>query len=524
MSTTEEMKTSSVGSNIDNVPLVKKGRDNIFVLFRRHIGSNIPPIVVSELKCLRPIRDVLDNYFECSKKGSRVRLEIIAGFVNFLSSMYCLPVLTNYMVKAGYVKTNTFAIMTLSLGVGNIVSGILSNLPIVICPPTAETIFLVNTLLTASLDPVYGNLAVVANGGALLLLGLVPPLAKFVVRLIPNCIQIGTTVGIGLLTALAGSYDMHLVINGKYDILTHGNIDDEVIIGLLGVFIIACAFLAESRNKYLYALLFGMIVWWSKNGWPTVWLAAPEFSMETLPHGTSTSTILAFSLIFLSILTIFGLSRSLCEMASITKQHESIPNFRYLLITVALTNFLSGMGFGPAFTISAEGASGISLGCKTGLASVSCGCFYLLSMFWGPFYFDIPPAATSPVLISVGLLLFMNVRRINFDEPKFSYPAFVTLIFIPFTNSTFVGLVIGYISYFMLSIVTLDIIDNVRDLYIDFFVKRVIFSGEGPVLEAENGTSTDDDNQESAVDILFDANNAGMKIEKISNPLVQGRV
>ena len=165
MSNTEETKTASAGPNIHVAPLVKKGRDNIFVLFRRHIGSRIPPINPPELKCLRPIREGLDNYFECSKKGSNVRLEITAGFVNFLSSMYCLPVLTNYMVKAGYVQTNTFAIMTLSLGVGNIVSGILSNLPIVICPPTAETIFLVNTLLTASLDPVYGNLAVVANGG-----------------------------------------------------------------------------------------------------------------------------------------------------------------------------------------------------------------------------------------------------------------------------------------------------------------------------------------------------------------------
>lgn len=176
-----------------------------------------------------------------------MRTEIFAGIVNFFSCLYCLPVLSSYMINAGYSPQNTFAIMALLCGLGSITSGadnersplipvphlrlhssataligFVTNTPMIIAPPTAECIFLVSFMQNNELSPSYGNLAVVANGAFMLFTGLIGPFGRLIVKFIPRCIQIGTTVGIGLLTALAGSVEINFVERGVYKVLRNG--------------------------------------------------------------------------------------------------------------------------------------------------------------------------------------------------------------------------------------------------------------------------------------------------------------
>jgi len=100
--------------------------------------------------------------------------------------------------------------------------GILTNLPLVIFPPAAECIFLVTALQNAGLSAEYGNLAVVANGAFIVFMGMFGPLARLIIKFIPSSIQIGTTVGIGLLTTLAGAIEINLVQKGEFNVLKVG--------------------------------------------------------------------------------------------------------------------------------------------------------------------------------------------------------------------------------------------------------------------------------------------------------------
>lgn len=47
-------------------------------------------------------------------------------------------------------------------------------------------------------------------------------------QLVPDCIQASTSIGIGLITALAGATELGLVVRGKYTIVDMGQITDEV--------------------------------------------------------------------------------------------------------------------------------------------------------------------------------------------------------------------------------------------------------------------------------------------------------
>lgn len=172
---------------------------------------------------------------------------------------------------------------------------------------------------------------------------------------------------------------------------------------------------------------------------------------------------------FLSVLTMFGCSKGLTDLAGLTNEDSSIPRQYILILIIGGINIASGLLFGPAFTVSVEAASGIRGGARTGLSAVFCGCLFFFAMFFGPFFTAIPNAATSPVLITVGMLMFMNVKRIDFDDLKYAFPAFCTLFFIAFTSSTLAGLVIGYCCYIFLSIFTLDIVDNTFDILKECF-------------------------------------------------------
>ena len=53
-------------------------------------------------------------------------------------------------------------------------------------------------------------------------------------KLVPSSIQVGTAVGIGILTALAGATDIDLVVSGDYTIVTMGKITPKVLIAVAG--------------------------------------------------------------------------------------------------------------------------------------------------------------------------------------------------------------------------------------------------------------------------------------------------
>lgn len=66
-------------------------------------------------------------------------------------------------------------------GVGSIIGGLFSNLPFIIAPPTAISIFLSIFLQQKKLDTSVGNQAVVASGIGLIFLGY-RPLSRFLSR------------------------------------------------------------------------------------------------------------------------------------------------------------------------------------------------------------------------------------------------------------------------------------------------------------------------------------------------------
>jgi hypothetical protein len=132
------------------------------------------------------LSEKLDKNFEVTERKTTVISEITCGFLHFFSCLYVLPVVPSQMTIAGYNKNSSIAAISFSCCLGCILASYLTNLPFVISPPTAVSIYLSSALSIRGIyDHSEGDTAVILSGMALLLIGICKPLNKFIKFLIP---------------------------------------------------------------------------------------------------------------------------------------------------------------------------------------------------------------------------------------------------------------------------------------------------------------------------------------------------
>lgn len=375
--------------------------------------------------------------------------------------------------------------------------------------PLSVSIFLSVALQRNKLTREQGDTAVVLSGILLLLVGVFRSASRLVTRLVPDCIQASTAVGIGacyvwgwvscvvcplssislphpyhtltthtrplpppgLITALAGAIEIGLVVQGDYTLLAMGPITPAILIGGVALLAIAVSLHNNFKGSFVLGLAVGSSLYWmyDPSSRPTAIAAFPRYDVDTENAITSNILFLVFNLIFLYVLTLNGLARSFSDMAGITnEQSGTIPRGNWLFIICGLTTILSGLLSGPPILISPESAAGIKAGARTGLSTLVAGSLFSASIFYSPLFSQIPAAGTSPLLFLVGMVLFQNVARINWSQPRESISAFFVLLLIPFTYSIICGISAGYIVFVVVGVFTGDAWLDLRrlvDLY-----------------------------------------------------------
>ncbi|MCL2170910.1 MAG: NCS2 family permease, partial [Defluviitaleaceae bacterium] len=101
-----------------------------------------------------------------------------------------------------------------------------------------------------------------------------------------------------------------------------------------------------------------------------------------------------------------------------------------------------------------ESAAGIAEGGRTGLTALFVAIFFAACLFFWPVFSVIPTFATAPALVMVGFYMMGIVVKIDFRTFAEGFPAFLTIILIPFTYSVSNGLVFGILSYVILKLFT----------------------------------------------------------------------
>lgn len=286
-------------------------------------------------------------------------------------------------------------------------------------------------------------------------------------QLIPVCIQAGTAVGIGLFTSLVGAIEIGLVVTGQYTLVEMGEITPEIVISICGLIIAAIGLHYHIKGSFCIALIFGTLVWWiHKDAWPDTVVKSPEVDFYKFTHEhISDIVLLTCDLIFLYILTLSGLVSSFSYLAGLVREDGTTPRNKWVFIMCGVTTVLSGLGSGPPILLSPESAAGIKAGARTGLSTCVCGLLFCLSVFFSPIFEAVPNAGTAPLLMLIGVILFQNVKRVDWNVITESVPAFSCLFFIPLTYSIVQGVVLGYITYIIINLFTGDLYYNALDFF-----------------------------------------------------------
>lgn len=119
------------------------------------------------------------------------------------------------------------------------------------------------------------------------------------------------------------------------------------------------------------------------------------------------------------------------------------------------TAIVAGAALGTSSTTPyIESSAGVAAGGRTGLTAVVVAILFVLCLFLAPLAQSVPGFATAPALLFVGVLMIQGIVHIEWDEITEAVPAFLTIVFMPFTYSIADGIAMGFISYALIKLFT----------------------------------------------------------------------
>lgn len=424
---------------------------------------------------------MFEKIFKLKENNTTVRKEIVAGIITFLTMSYILIVNPNILSTTGMDKGALFTATALATILATLFMAFFTNLPVAQAPGMGlNTFFAFTVVLTMGYKWEFALTAVFIEGVIFILLTFFN-VRELIVKSLPRVLKEAIPVGIGLFITLIGLKSAGIVVGNDATLLAIGDFSTEhVWIALLGLLVTGVLLALNVNGAILIGILasagFGVIlgeVHLPEGSWvslpPSI---APIFmKFDWADVFTFDMVIVVFTFLFVNLFDTVGTLIGVVSKAGFTDEDGNFPQIKKALFADALGTTFGAMLGTSTITSYVESASGVAAGGRTGLTSVSTAGMFVLALFLAPMFSMIPASATAPALIIVGLFMFTAVAKINFNDMTEAIPAFITLIFMPFTYSIAQGIVFGIISYCLLKIFT----GRFKDITVTVYVMTALF-------------------------------------------------
>jgi AGZA family xanthine/uracil permease-like MFS transporter len=443
----------------------------------------------------------VDSFFKISQRGSTVSREIRGGVVTFFTMAY-IVVLNPLII--GTVKDSNgqfvgggtdpaasiakIAVATaLVAGVVTILMGLVANFPLALATGLGLNAFVAFSIATKMTWADAMGLVVLE--GIIILILVLTGFRRAVFEAVPVQLKVAISVGIGLFIAFIGVIDAGFVrrpsaLTGPpVELGVGGNLRGwPVLVFVIGLILVITLYALRVKGAILIGILVATILaivvesianigartTENPGGWglsvpklPDDWFSKPnldtlgEFSLfgSFEKIGVMSALLLIFTLMLADFFDTMGTMTAIGAEAGLLDADGNPPNAQRILIVDSLAAAAGGAASVSSNTSYIESASGVGEGARTGLASVVTGICFLISMVVAPLVTLVPYEAATPALILVGFLMMTQVKGIDFDDLEVAFPAFLTIILMPFTYSITAGIGAGFVSYVVLKLV-----------------------------------------------------------------------
>ena len=405
--------------------------------------------------------------FHLKELNTNVKTEVLAGMTTFLTMAYIIIVNPIILAEAGVPFDQVFIATIIAAVIGTLWMALFANYPIAIAPGMGLNAYFTSIVLgsNGSLDYMTAFSAVFIAGILFVLLSLTNFREKLI-ESIPENLKHGITAGIGLFIAFIGLRLSGLVISHETNLVQLGNLTSPPV--LLALFGLLVTVILMARNIY-GSIFIGMIM----TGILAFFTGQLEFKdriwqLPSLPEGIlvwnpihAVGDVISHGLygvvIAFLIVTLFdttGTMIGVAKQAGLMKGNK-LPRAKHALLADSIATSAGAM-FGTSPTSAyVESSSGVAVGGRTGLTTLTVAILFIVAAFFGPFVSALSGVAaiTAPALIIVGSLMIGTVKHIEWDSFDEAFPAFLIILTMPLTSSIATGIALGFIFHPVLKII-----------------------------------------------------------------------
>jgi len=405
--------------------------------------------------------NLLERLFKLSENRTDFKTEVLAGFTTFLTMCYIIIVNPDILSLTGMDFGAVFVATCLAAAIGCFVMGLLANYPIALAPGMG-----LNAYFTFSVCMGMGvkwetALAAVFVSGLVFICISLFKIREAIVNAIPMSLKFAIGGGIGLFLALVSLKNAGIIVHHDATLVGLGDITQpSVLLVFLGFFLIVVLHHFKVKGAIIISILALTIISTLtglsefKGIVGEIPSMAPTFlqmDFEGLFTASLIGVIFVFFLVdlFDSTGTLVGVS----HRAGLLKDGK-LPRLKKALFADS-TAIVAGAALGTSSTTPyIESSAGVAAGGRTGLTAVVVGVLFLLCLFLSPLALSVPSFATAPALLFIGVLMIQGITNIDWEDITEAVPAFLTIVFMPFTYSIADGIAMGFISYAVVKLFT----------------------------------------------------------------------
>lgn len=451
----------------------------------------------------------MEKFFKLKENGTNVSTEVIAGFTTFFAMSYIIFVNPSILSATGMPSQAVFLATIFAAVIGTLVMGLFANVPYAQAPGMGLNAFFTYTVVFGLGFSWQQALAIVFICGLLNVLITVTKIRKSIIKAIPESLQNAISGGIGIFIAYIGiksanilqflsdGYNLLSVNNqpfnpsgsytGIFSVVTNGGIVPSLVdftnkstqLALIGLVLLVILLVLKVKGAILISIVATTIIGIpygivdpssasiNANGIQAAFAdLGVTFGAAFGPEGIQSLfvdpakfplvlvTIFSFSLsdTFDTIGTFIGTGRrSGIFSEEDQKSLENSTGFKSKMDKALFADAIAtsvGAIFGTSNTTTyVESAAGIGAGGRTGLTSVVTALLFLACIVIAPIAGMVPAAATSPVLIMVGVMMMSSFAKINWEDLDEAIPAFFASVFMGLSYGISNGIAVGFMFY-----------------------------------------------------------------------------
>lgn len=456
----------------------------------------------------------MESYFHLSERNTNVRTEILAGVTTFMAMCYILFVNAGMFATLPEVSYEGMYIATaLSACIGSVLVGLLANLPLAQASGMGLNAYFVYTVCLG-LGFTYSNaLVMVLFDGLLFLLLTATGLRQIIFDAIPKAVKNSISAGIGLFIAYIGLQSAGIIVPDTSTASTMSSFNIfsgaanwatimPMLVTLLTILIIAALTSFGKKGAVFIGMIIGAILYYlggftisgfydgfafssvsavnafsafGKENLFAVFRSGFDFSAYIGAHGEANfifsliTTMIAFCIVdmFDTMGTLFGA----CSRGGLMTEDGEVMSLKGAMLSDAIATVTGAMCGTSTVTTFVESSAGVAEGGRTGLAALTTAGLFFIAMFFAPIASLIPGAATAAALIYVGALMLMSLKDIDWDDPEFAIPAFLTVTVMAFSYSISNGIGIGVLAYTVIKILT----GKIKEIKVATWIIDVLF-------------------------------------------------